>query len=213
MTGMALGDVRVQATGPTERSGTTDTAGRLSITGMQAGTYRLRFLNDAYVEFEREVVVRGGPNVEVDVSLRPAPPPRVVTIAAPAPPPPAPAAPIVGPIGEPQVIPGIAALVTRAFLEGPRREVLISCSANTRLTLVQMTQEQPTRLYENAEVTYYVLGGEGVARVAGKDTPLKQESLLFLPRGTAHTLAHRGRRNAPLVLISQLSGEPCEEAK
>ncbi|MEQ1758673.1 MAG: carboxypeptidase regulatory-like domain-containing protein, partial [Vicinamibacterales bacterium] len=212
MTGAPIRDVRVQAVGPTERGGPTDGGGRLTITGMQAGTYRLRFTNDAFTEFEREVVVRGGPNTEVDVSLRPAPPPKVVTVTEAAPPPP-PAAPTVGPLGQPQTIAAIATLVTKEFLTGPRREAMISCSGNTRLALVQMTEEQPVRLYENAEVMYYVLGGEGVARVAGRETILKQESLVFLPRGTSHSLSHRGRRNVPLILVSVLSGEPCEQAR
>ncbi len=211
MTGMPIRDVRVAATGPTERSGTTDGGGRLTITGVQAGTYRLRFSNPAVTDFEREVIVRGGSNAEVDVSLRPAPPPVIVTAPAPAPPP-APAAPaaVVGPIGQPQAL-SVVELIDKAFLDGPRREALISCSGNTRVTLLQMSQDQPTRLYQDAEVTYYVLGGEGTARVGGRETLLKQDSFVSVPRGVSHAIVHRGRR--PLVLMTQLSGEPCEQAK
>jgi Carboxypeptidase regulatory-like domain len=211
MTGSGLSDVRVQAIGPTERSGTTDTRGQLQITGLPAGTYRVRFAGAAVTEFEKEVIVRGGPNTEVDVTLRPAPPPVVVNVPAPAPPPPpAPVAPPLGPAGRPQTL-SVVSLIDTAFLQGPRRELLVSCSGNTRVTLIQMSQDQPSRLYDNAEITYFVLGGEGIARIAGRDTPLKQDTLIAVPRGVGHAISHSGRR--PLVLMAQLSGEPCEEAK
>jgi mannose-6-phosphate isomerase-like protein (cupin superfamily) len=210
MTGAPLRDVRIQAVGPTERGGTTDSGGRLTITGMQAGTYRLRFANDALVEFEREVVVRGGPNTEVDVSLRPAPPPVVITAPAPAPPPPAAPVTPVGPIGQLQVASAVE-LIDKTFLTGPRKELLLSCSANTRTTLVQMSVEQSERLYESAEVTYYVLGGEGTLRSGVRESALKQDSFVSIPRGRGYSLVPRGRR--PLVLMMQLNGEPCEQAK
>jgi mannose-6-phosphate isomerase-like protein (cupin superfamily) len=178
---------------------------------MPAGTYRLRFTSEAVVEFEREVVVRGGPNTEVDVSLRPAPPPVVVTVPAPAPAP-APVAPVTttGPIGQPQTL-SIPDLVTKSFLEGSLKEVLVSCSANTRTTLLQMSVDQPELLYDKAEVTYYVIGGEGAVRIGGRETAVKLDSFVSVPRGVIHSLIRRGRR--PLILVTQLSGEPCEQAK
>lgn len=210
--GAALRDIRVQAIGPTERSGTTDGGGQLRITTMQSGTYRLRFTGDAIVEFEKEVVVRGGTNTEVDVSLRPAPPPVVITAPAP-PPPPAPAAPAapVGPVGELQSI-NIQALPDRDFIRNePRKETLLSCSANTRTTLVQMNQDQAVRLYESAEVTHYVVAGEGTISVDGRDIAVEATSFVAVPRGTRFGIARKGRR--PLIMVVQLSGEPCEQAK
>ncbi len=210
LTGAPLRDVRVVLVGPTERSGTTDSSGQLRITGIQAGTYRVRFTNDSTVEFEKEVAVRGGPNVEVDVSLRPAPPPVIVTTAAPPPPAPIVISTPTGPVGQPQTV-SIPDLVTKSFLEGARKEVLISCSANTRTTLVQMSSDQSERLYDKADVTYYVIGGEGAVRIGLRETAVKLDSFISVPRGTSHSVLRRGRR--PLIFITQLSGEPCEQAK
>jgi mannose-6-phosphate isomerase-like protein (cupin superfamily) len=212
LAGLPLRDIRVQASGPVERSGTTDGMGQLRITGMPAGTYRLRFANDAVVDFEREVVVRGGPNVEVDVSLRPAPPPTVITAPAPAPAPaPVAAAAAVGPVGQPQSL-TIQSLPNSEFIRNePRRETLLSCSANTRTTLVQMNQDQQVRLYEGADVTYYVVAGEGTITIDGRAIAVEATSFVSAPRGTRFAVARKGRR--PLIMVMQLSGEPCEEAK
>ncbi len=204
-------DIRVQAVGPIERSGTTDGSGQLRITGIPAGTYRLRFAGDAVVEFEREVVVRGGPNTEVDASLRPAPPPVVIT--APAPPPPEPVAPAapMGPIGQPQTV-TIQSLPNGEFIKNePRRETLLSCSVNTRTTLVQMNQDQTTRLYETADTTYYVVAGEGTITVGGRNIEVEATSFVSIPRGMRFGVSRKGRR--PLIMVMQLSGEPCEQAK
>ena len=93
----------------------------------------------------------------------------------------------------------------------PRRETLVSCSGNTRTTLVQLNQDQPERLYDTAEVTYYVVAGEGALRIGGRDTAIAAGSFLSVPRNTGHTLVRRGRR--PLILLATLSGAPCEEAR
>ena len=76
---------------------------------------------------------------------------------------------------------------------------------------MQLNQDQPERLYQDAEVTYYVVAGEGAVRIGGRDTALVASSFVSLPRGTAHLLVRRGRR--PLILIATLSGEPCEQAR
>ncbi|MSO83631.1 MAG: cupin domain-containing protein, partial [Acidobacteria bacterium] len=90
-------------------------------------------------------------------------------------------------------------------------DTLVSCSGNTRSTLVQLNQDQAQRLYDTAEVTYYIVAGEGAVRVNGRDTALGAGSFISIPRGTAHTLVRRGRR--PLIVLATLSGTPCEEAR
>jgi mannose-6-phosphate isomerase-like protein (cupin superfamily) len=214
MSGSPIRDVRIQAVGPIERSGTTDTGGLLRITGLPAGTYRLRFSSDAVVEFEREVVVRGGPSSEVDVSLRPAPPPVVITTPAPAPaPPPEPAASAapLGPIGQPQSV-TIQSLPNSEFIRNePRKETLLSCSGSTRTTLVQMNQDQAPRLYESADATYYVVAGEGTITMGTREIAVEATSFVSVPRGVRFEVSRKGRR--PLIMVMQLSGEPCEQAK
>jgi mannose-6-phosphate isomerase-like protein (cupin superfamily) len=207
-TGKPIGGVRITINGPSERSGTTDSSGMLRVTGLQTGTYRLRFTSDDVVTFEREVAVRSGVTGDIDVTLTPAPPPPpppapVVAAAEPAP---------VGPKGEPIATSLVDFLDANLIRNNePRKETLVACSGNSRSTLVQLNQDQPQRLYENAEVTYYVIAGEGALRVNGKESPVAAGSFLSIPRGTAHELARRGRR--PLIVVAEVSGEPCEEPK
>jgi mannose-6-phosphate isomerase-like protein (cupin superfamily) len=211
-TGATLPGVLVEVLGASDRSGQTNDSGQLTFTGMQAGAYRLRFSGEKVVSFEKEVIVRAGQTASVDVMLNPAPEPP-----APPPPPPAPApaaaAPApAGPAGEPRSL-SIVDLIERELIPNnqPRRETLVSCSGNTRSTLVQLNQDQPERLYDAAEVTYYVVAGEGAVRMNGSDTTIGAGSFLSIPRGTNHSVARRGRR--PLILLTTLSGTPCEQAR
>ena len=122
-----------------------------------------------------------------------------------------PAAAPTGPVGELQSV-NIQALPNGDFIRNePRRETLLSCSANTRTTLVQMNQDQPVRLYDNADTTYYVVAGEGTIQVDGRSVAVEATSFVSVPRGARFSIARKGRR--PLILVMQLSGEPCEQAK
>ena len=56
-----------------------------------------------------------------------------------------------------------------------------------------------------------VAGGEGAIRINGRDIALANNSFVSVPRGVSHTLTHRGRR--PLIMLVELSGEPCEMPK
>jgi quercetin dioxygenase-like cupin family protein len=92
-----------------------------------------------------------------------------------------------------------------------RKETLVSCSGNTRTTLVLLNQDQNDRQYNGAEIDYYVVAGQGAVRLAGKDMVLAAGSYVSLPRNTSHSIVHRS--NKPLILLVTLSGEPCEQAK
>jgi mannose-6-phosphate isomerase-like protein (cupin superfamily) len=122
------------------------------------------------------------------------------------------AAQTLGPAGQPQTV-SIVDLVERELIPGnvPRRETVVACSGNTRTTVVQLNQDQPDRIYDTAEISYYVVAGEGAVRMSGRDTTIEAGSLVSLPRGTAHGVRHGGRR--PLILIVTLSGSPCEQAR
>ena len=211
--GTALPGVHVEVLGTSDRSGDTNSTGQLSLTAMQAGTYRLRFSGDEVVTFEKEVVLRAGQIADLDVALNiaeaaPEPPPP----AAPAPQPTTPAAAPVGPVGEPRTL-SIVELIERELIGGnqPRRDSIVSCSGNARSTLVQLNQDQAERLYDAADVTYYVIAGEGTAKMNGRDSTLVAGSFVSVPRGTPHSLARRGRR--PLIMLTTVSGTPCEEAR
>jgi mannose-6-phosphate isomerase-like protein (cupin superfamily) len=88
---------------------------------------------------------------------------------------------------------------------------LLACSGNTRTVLIQLNEPLPERLYEMADAEYYVVGGEGAARISGRETPIVTSSSVSVPRGTRHSFTKKGNR--PLILLSVLGGEPCEQAK
>src|SRR5688572_8220492 len=80
--GGTIGGVKVTSDGPTPRNGETNASGQLNFPGLLGGTYRLRFDGDAVVSFEREVTVRPGQVLAVDVMLNAAkkvPPPPAPT--------------------------------------------------------------------------------------------------------------------------------------
>jgi len=206
--GMTLPDVHVSLSGPVSKTADTDANGQLNFPGLEAGTYRLRFTGEQVAAFEREVTLRGGAIEHLDIKLSPAPAPQAPR--APQTPPPA-ARPRVGPVGAPQ-IGSLTKLADRAKdSKQPRNEVLLSCSGNTRNELLVLNEEQPERIYDSAEATFYVLSGDGSAMVGSLQSAISTGSFVAVPRGTRFTLARQGKR--PLVMLWMLSGEPCEEAR
>ena len=210
--GATMQGIDVEILGATDRRGQTNESGQINFPGMQPGTYRLRFSGEPVTAFEREVTLRAGQIADVDVMLNPAP-----SAAAP---PPAPAqseehddtppAPV-GPTGAPQTV-SVPEVLEKNFVgTQPRRETLLACSGNTRTMMIQLNMPMPDRLYETADAAYYVIGGEGAVRIAGRETKVGTNGFVSVPRGTAHAFVRSGRR--PLILFAVLSGEPCEEAK
>ena len=214
--GGTLQGIDVQVTGPTDRQAPTNASGQVSFPGLQPGVYRLRFSGDAVISFEREVTLRTGQVTDVDVMLTPAPvviPPQPAKVPQPPPaeePPPA-LPPPAGPTGAPQML-SVPDLLEQNYVGSqPRRETVLACSVNTRTTMIQLNMPLPDRLYETADAAYYVIGGEGSVRIAGRETKLATNGFVSVPRGTAHSFVRTGRR--PLILLAVLSGEPCEQAK
>ena len=76
---------------------------------------------------------------------------------------------------------------------------------------MQLNEPMPQRLYEDADVVYYVLGGEGSVSLDGKNARITTNGFISVPRGTAHSFEKRGNR--PLMLLAVLGGEPCERPK
>lgn len=213
-TGATLRGVHVSISGPVTREGDTDDNGTLRLTAMRPGTYRARFSGDGVITFEREVVVAGTRAADVDVTLNPAeakaaPPPP------PAPPPPAPVAAQapVGPPGQPHGTSVLDILTKDRVGKNARRDSLFACSGNTRTTIVQLNQDQSQRLYEHAETVLYAIGGEGTVRAGGRDIVVNgsQATAVSIPRNVPYSITKRS--NQPLVLLSVLAGEPCEETQ
>ena len=175
-TGATIPGVRVAAEGPTQRGGETNGSGQANFPGLQGGVYRLRFDGDAVVSFEKEVTVRGGQVLAVDVMLNPAKkvaPPPPAPVAAPPPP----VAAKTGPAGQPQQV-NIPNVLEAEFVgKNPRRESLLACSGDTRSAMLQVNQPTPERMYADADVVYYVIGGEGTLKLNGKETQAGAERL------------------------------------
>jgi hypothetical protein len=207
--GLPIPAVHVTIAGPSDRNGETDERGQINFVGMQPGTYRARFDGEKLVTFEREAVVRAGQPTVIEVTLNAAPPPP-----APPPPPPVtqqPSSAPAGPTGQPGITNVLDVLDKQFVGKAPRRETLVACSGNTRTMLIQLNEPLPERLYDAADAEYYVIGGEGTARMAGRDMPIVTTSVVSVPRGTPHSFTKKGNR--PLILLSVLGGEPCEQAK
>lgn len=205
--GATLPDIHVELKGPSTSTGETNAAGQVNFPGLQPGTYRLKFTGDGVMGFEREVTLRAGKIENFMIEL------TSVTLAKPAAEkaPVAPPAPKTGPIGSPQ-LGSIPAVVDREKnTKEARREVLLSCSADTRNMLLVLTQEQPERLYENAEATFYVVSGQGTAKIGTLQSVIGTGTFMAVPRGTTFALARQGK--SPLIMLWTLSGEPCEQAR
>jgi mannose-6-phosphate isomerase-like protein (cupin superfamily) len=209
--GATIPGVGVEILGASDRSGMTNESGQVNFTGMQAGTYRVRFTGDEVIAFEREVTLRANQVADLDVTLYPAPPPRVVTVEADSGPEAAAAPAPESPAGQPQTL-SIVDLLEKEFVgRQPRRETLLSCSGDLRTTMIQLNDPQPERLYDNSEASYYVLAGEGTLRLDGRETKLQTNGFVSVPRGVLHSFVRSGNR--PFVLLATLSGTPCEEPR
>jgi mannose-6-phosphate isomerase-like protein (cupin superfamily) len=208
--GATLGTVSVAADGPTVRGGETNGSGQVNFPGLLAGVYRLRFEGDDVVAFEKEVTLRPGQVMSVDVMLnrakKVAPPPAPTPVVAAAPP-----APKKGPAGQPQQVSVPRVLESDYVGKNPRRESLLSCSGDTRTTMLQVNQPMPERMYADADVVYYVIAGEGTMRLDGKESKLALNDFVSIPRGGSHSFERKGNRM--LVLLSVLGGEACDSPK
>lgn len=209
-----LEGVQVEVQGPTLRRDETNALGQANFASLQAGTYRLTFSGDKVTTFEREVTIGSGKIGEYDITLNPAAPPREVIKEVAAPPPPAPVA-VVGPPGQAQLTSLYDLAEGELKSRTPRRETLVACSGNLRTTMILLAEKDqaslPKRMYDNAEVSYYVLGGEATMQVGDSEKNLAAGGYAAVPRGTPVTIVRKG--NKPLSLLSVLSGEPCEQAK
>jgi mannose-6-phosphate isomerase-like protein (cupin superfamily) len=205
--GVTIENVHVEVTGPMSRTGDTNMAGQVNFPGLPVGTYRLRFSGEGVVAFEREATLRGGQVTPVQVTLTRAEAPKAV--APPAAPPAKPAA--AGPVGSPQwgSLTDLAKKAQQS--KPPRREVMVACSGNSRSTLLIMTDDQPQRVYDDAEATYYVLDGQGTVTIGDRPGEVSPGSFVSVPRGMPYSV--KRRTNKPLVMLWVLSGALCEEAR
>jgi hypothetical protein len=169
--------------------------------GLPAGAYRFRFDREGFVPLERELTGRGGAPIEVKVTLTPAPPP-------PEPPPaPAPVAPPPPRVDAKLVVLDMPAFIERNYIGKTASKVTpMACSTGGAATLVQINEPLAEHTHADADEFIYVIAGQGMARLAGRQEPLGPAVFMMIPRGTPHVLTATKK---PLVLISTLAGESC----
>jgi mannose-6-phosphate isomerase-like protein (cupin superfamily) len=194
--------------GPVEREAKTNADGTIRLSGLRAGTYRVRFTQEGYYTFEKEMSWRlGQPALEAAVTLNAAPPPP----PPPAPPPPPPAAasvPKLPPPGDPKSL-QLTDFIERNFITArdPHKESMVGCSGVGQALLWQVREPWEGRQHESADAMLYVIGGEGALKLPSNEVGLTAGSFAVVPRGTKYGFVRRGRN--PLIVLAVLSGAPC----
>jgi len=61
--------------------------------------------------------------------------------------------------------------------------------------------------YDDADEHLYLIAGEGMMTLDGKDQPLQPGWFTAIPRNTKFAVTKKGRN--PLVLLSVIAGRPC----
>ena len=207
--GAVLPDVHVTTLAPVAREGVTSRDGSLLFTNMRAGTYRVRFTREGSITLERDVVVRNGESLVIDVSLNAAPP----APKAPEPVKPTPAEPpkVLPPPGEPKVT-AVPLFLEKNFINrDPRKDSPLGCTPTGTATLHQLREAWLNHSHADADEWIYVVAGEGTIRIGANDQRVTAGTFSLIPRTITHALLPGGRN--PFIVISILSGPPCTDAK
>ncbi len=202
LVGKTLPDVRVIVNGPVSREGTTSRDGALTLEGLRGGTYRLRFEAADFITFEREVTVKAGPPMEVDVALdqAPAKPVEPPPTSVPVPSDCRPAAP-----ADPNAKVDILSLPdwfekNRIGDSEAHKETSVGQTPMMTPNVVQVREPIKDRVRADADELLYVIAGKGVLRTNGREQALDAGALAVIPRGVTYTLERRGRN--PLIALS-----------
>ena len=206
--GAPLADAQVTVTGPVAREGATAADGSLRLVNMRAGSYRMRFTREGSVTVERDLTMRAGESLTVDVSLNPAPaPPKAPEPVTPIVP--EPSVKALPPPGDPKITP-VPSFLDKNFIglrEG-RKDSSLGCTATGTATLHQLREAWLNHTDEDADEWIYVVAGEGTLRIGTADQRIQAGTFSLVPHTTAHTLLPQGRN--PLIIISVLSGPRCQ---
>ena len=199
--GTPVPDALVTVDGPEKRTLRTE-GGRAVLEGVPAGEYRLRFESEGFIPLEKELTARAGKPTDVKVTLTelPAPPPPPVDTLAPPKPP--------ASSNAKALAADLAALTEKEWIgRAPLKTTLLACNEGTNSTLIQLNRPLADHAHPAADEIFYVVGGEGYARVATGQQKLHAGVFLFVPRGLSHELTPSGRN--PLIVMSVRAGESC----
>jgi hypothetical protein len=202
--GLPLANVQVTAQGPLSRDGVTAEDGSIRFVNMRAGAYRLKFVREGSITLERDITLRSGEPLLVDVALSAAPPAPKPAEPPPATAPAAGADKPLGPPAEPKLTP-IPTFLEKNFIgrEG-RKDSSLGCTTTGAATLVQLREALLNQTHEDVDEWIYVVAGEGTLRLGTSEQHLQAGTFSLIPRTIAHGLLPGGRN--PLILVSVLSG-------
>ena len=201
-------EVAVSAEGPVTREGVSDAAGQVLLRTITNGTYRIRASGEKFITLEKEVIVRAGATAPVEMALSPAPPPPEPPPAPQPEPKPAPTLTASdAKAGESRVV-SIADLAERS-LNGrdPIKRVPVACSGLDTTEMIVLRETLNVQPNPNADVMLYVVAGEAMLSLGGRDQTITSGWYAMVPRGAAHVLTRRGRN--PAILLSTIGGQPC----
>jgi Carboxypeptidase regulatory-like domain/Cupin domain len=207
--GLPLGKVEVSLHGPLTRDGVTAEDGTLKLVNLRPGNYRLRFSREGSITLERDITVRAGEPLLVDVTLNaaPAPPP-----APPPPPAPEPAKPTLGAPGDPRLT-AIPTFVEKNFIGGrePRKDSELGCTSTGAATLHQLREAWINRFHADSDEWLYVVAGSATLRIGSNDQPMAPGTFSLIPHTVVHSIVPTGR--TPFIVVSILSGAPCTNTR
>ncbi len=198
--GAPVGDVTVTLTGPVTRTTRTE-RGRTVFAELPTGTYQFTFEKTGYITHAREVAGRGSKLIDVKVTLE----------REPEPPPPSKPVEALPPPSPPEV--KIAVLDLPAFIEknyigkAAGKTTPMGCATGGSSTLVQINEPLALHTHDDSDEFIYVIAGQGLARVSGREEPLGPAVFLMVPRGMPHTISAGPKK--PLVLMSIRAGDKC----
>src|SRR5687768_1225886 len=206
--GAPIEGVTVNVMGPVDREVQSPASGPTRIPGLRAGTYRVRFTREGFITFEKEIAWRAGtaaPEVSVTLNEAPEPPPPAAPPPAPKP---EPSAAKLPPPGAPKTMPLID-FIEKNLISGKeaQKENLIGCSGVGQSLLWQIRDPWTGRKHDSADLTVYVIAGEGTLRLDDRDVSVTNGSFAVVPHGTAYGFTRRGRN--PLIVLAVLAGAPC----
>lgn len=199
--GTPVGDVKVTltaATGAVTRTSRTE-RGRTVFENLPAGEYRLRFEKNGYIALDRDVTGRGAKPIDVKITLAPEPLPPIDPVRT---------------LPPPVVEARMVVLDMPAFIEknyigrAPGKMTPLGCATGGNSTLVQINEPLAQHTHDDADEFIYVIAGQGMAQLSGRQESLGPAVFLMIPRGMPHTLTAGPKK--PLVLMSVRAGEKCQ---
>lgn len=204
--GLPLRDTVITAQGPVSREVTSAASGEARFLNMRAGNYRLRFEREGSITLERDVTVRAGQALLVDVMLNPAPvaPEEPESVA----PPPDIPAETLGPPADPAMT-RIPDFLERNFIgREARKDSPLGCTSTATATLRQLREALSDQVSDEADEWIYVVAGEGTLRIGEGEQHLQAGTFSLVPHTLQHAILPSGRN--PLIVVSVLSGLACQ---